>query len=431
MASRFFNVEFTASATRRDCLQNINAEIIAIGTELLLGELVDSNSAHIARVFRGIGINVYMMTTVGDNRERIAMAIRNGLNRADIVITTGGLGPTVDDMTRHAVADATERSLVYHPELFDQIATRFAGFRVRMTENNRQQAFLPEDAILIDNPVGTAPSFIVKNNDGTVISLPGVPREMKFLLADQVVPYLSKQFRLGTIIARVLRTAGIGESSLDDLLGTDLLNRNNPTIGLAAHSGQVDVRITAKHDSEEAALQLIAETEATVRTRIGPYVYGTGDEELADAFLQLLVQQKQNVSLIAAGIVDVIGAQLSEKMADGGPLWNSHVFPNAEELARQLGLAPDTPLRVLAENACQHYLKDDASDLAIAVVSYDDDYERIDDDAGTTVAVANERDSASRSYGFGGRHSLARLWVTSWGLARGWRMLKSNGDGDG
>lgn len=406
-------------------MQNINAEIIAIGTELLLGELVDSNSAHIARVFRGIGINVYMMTTVGDNRDRIAMAIRNGLKRADIVITTGGLGPTVDDMTRNAVADATDRSLVYHPELFDQIATRFAGFRVRMTENNRQQAFLPADATLIDNPVGTAPSFIVKSKDGTVISLPGVPREMKFLLADQVVPYLSKQFRLGTIIARVLRTAGIGESSLDDLLGADLLNRNNPTIGLAAHSGQVDVRITAKHDSEEAALQLIAEIEATVRARIGPYIYGTGDEELADAFLHLLVKQQQNVSLIAAGIVDVIGAQLSEKMGDDGHLWKSHVFPNAEELARKLGFAQDTPLRVLAENACQQFLEKDGSDLAIAVVSFDDDYERIDDDAGTTVAVANEHDIASRSYGFGGRHSLARLWVTSWGLARGWQMLKS------
>ena len=209
-------------------MQHITAEIIAIGTEILLGELVDSNSAHIARVFRGIGINVFMMTTVGDNHERIASAIRNGLSRSHLVITTGGLGPTVDDMTRDAVADATERSLIYHPALYDQIATRFAGFRVRMTENNRQQAYLPEDAILIENPVGTAPSFIVESGEGAVISLPGVPREMKYLLAERVVPYLSERYQLGTIIARVLRTAGIGESSLDDLLGLDLLNRSKP-----------------------------------------------------------------------------------------------------------------------------------------------------------------------------------------------------------
>lgn len=409
-------------------MQNINAEIIAIGTELLLGELIDSNSAHIARVLRGIGINVYMMTTIGDNRDRIAMAIRNGLTRAHIVITTGGLGPTVDDMTRDAVADATDRSLIYHQDLFDQIATRFAGFRVRMTENNRQQAFLPDGALLIDNPVGTAPSFIVESDKGTVISLPGVPREMKFLLSEQVVPYLSKQYQLGTIIARVLRTAGIGESSLDDMLGTDLLNRNNPTIGLAAHSGQVDVRITAKHDTEEAALNLIAETEMDVRSRIGKYIYGTGDEELADAFMKLLMNQNTQVSLVAAGILDVIGAQLDEHVDENSNLWKSHIFSHAGDLARELGLASETPLRELSERSCQHFRKLDNSDLAIAVVSHDDDYERIDDDAGTTVAVASEHEIASRSYGFGGRHSLARLWVTSWGLARGWRMLKSGGN---
>ena len=407
-------------------MQHITAEIIAIGTEILLGELVDSNSAHIARVFRGIGINVFMMTTVGDNHERIASAIRNGLSRSHLVITTGGLGPTVDDMTRDAVADATERSLIYHPALYDQIATRFAGFRVRMTENNRQQAYLPEDAILIENPVGTAPSFIVESGEGAVISLPGVPREMKYLLAERVVPYLSERYQLGTIIARVLRTAGIGESSLDDLLGVDLLNRSNPTIGLAAHSGQVDVRITAKHDSEAGANALIAETEADVRTRIGQFIFGIGDVELADAFLTLLAEQNVHVSLVAAGILDVIGAHLSDYGGEDPRPWTSVIFPSVEELARELGVAPNLPLRELAERAAQQFRKISCSTLAIAIVSHDDDYERIDDEAGTTVAVASESELASRSYGFGGRHSLARLWVTSWGLARGWRMLISD-----
>lgn len=406
-------------------MQHINAEIIAIGTEILLGELIDSNSAHIARVFRGIGINVYMMTTVGDNRERIANAICAGLSRAHIVITTGGLGPTVDDMTRDAVADATDRSLIYHPALYDQIATRFAGFRVRMTENNRQQAYLPEGAILIENPVGTAPSFTVESSKGTVISLPGVPREMKYLLSERVVPYLSERYQLGTIIARVLRTAGIGESSLDDMLGVDLLNRSNPTIGLAAHSGQVDVRITAKHDAEEGARALIAETEADVRSRIGQFIYGTGDEELADAFLTLLANQKAHVSLVAAGILDVIGAHLSESEVENSDLWGSFNFPSAEELARELGVSPELPLRELAEKSSQYFRRIDGGTLAIAIVSHDDDYERIDDDAGTAVAVASENELASRSYGFGGRHSIARLWVTSWGLARAWRMLTS------
>ena len=376
-------------------MQEINAEIIAIGTEILLGELVDSNSTHIARVFRGIGINVFMMTTVGDNRERITTAIRNGLSRSHVVITTGGLGPTVDDMTRDAVADATERSLIYHPSLYEQIASRFAGFRVRMTENNRQQAYLPENAILIENPVGTAPSFIVESDEGTVISLPGVPREMKFLLSERVVPYLSERYQLGTIIARVLRTAGIGESSLDDMLGMDLLNRNNPTIGLAAHSGQVDVRITAKHDSVPGANALIAATEADVRARIGPYIYGTGDEELGDAFHKLLVFQDAHVSLIAAGILDVIGAELSKFEEGGTRRWTGLSFPSAVELTRELGADPQTPLRALAEQAARNFRESNRSKLAIAIVSHDDDYERIDDEAGTTVAVASENELAS------------------------------------
>ena len=404
-------------------MQNISAEILTIGTEILLGELVDSNSSHIARVFRGIGINIFSMTTVGDNRERIAGAIRNSLQRSNVVITTGGLGPTVDDMTRDAVADATGRSLIFHPELYDQIAARFAGFRISMTENNRQQAFLPADAILIENPVGTAPSFIVEYDEGTIISLPGVPREMKYLLAERVVPYLTKRYQLGTIIARVLRTAGIGESTLDDLLGTDLLNRSNPSIGLAAHSGQVDVRITAKHDSVAGANALIDETEADVRERIGPYIFGSGDDDLATAFLRLLSEENHRISLIAAGIPDIISSHLNDRIDGEAPTWAASTFPNAEELARVLGRPADTSLRSLAETAVSNLIDNPESALAIAIVSKDDEYERVDDDTGTAVAIASEGEMISRSYGFGGRHSLARLWITSWALASGWRML--------
>ncbi len=406
-------------------MEHISAEIITIGTELLLGELVDSNSAHIARVFRGVGINIFMMATVGDNRERIASAIRNGLSRSQIVITTGGLGPTVDDMTRDAVADATGRTLVYHPLLYDQIAARFAGYRVRMTENNRQQAYLPADAILIENPVGTAPSFIVESGDGAVISLPGVPREMKYLLSERIVPYLNERYQLGTIVARVLRTAGIGESSLDDLIGSDLLSRNNPTIGLAAHSGQVDVRITAKANSDTEANELIAQTETEVRARIGQYIFGCGDVALADVFLKLLAQQGVSITLVNAGISDVIGTHLAARPRESRSLWSSNTFASAAALAREMHIDTDAPLRELAEFAAKRYRERQKHALAIAIASYDDDFERIDDEAGTAVAVASATQLSSRSYGFGGRHPLAQLWVTSWALARGWQALVS------
>ena len=180
-------------------VQNISAEIVSIGTELLLGEITDTNSVHIARSLRDVGISVYRMTTLGDNEARITEAIQHALARADVVITTGGLGPTVDDVTRQAAAAATARELVFHQSLLDDIAARFAGFRTNMTANNRRQAWLPQDAILLENPVGTAPCFIVEHGGGAVISLPGVPREMRFVLAQGVLPWLQRRYRLGVI----------------------------------------------------------------------------------------------------------------------------------------------------------------------------------------------------------------------------------------
>ena len=179
-------------------------------------------------------------------------------NRAEIVITTGGLGPTVDDMTRQAVADVVGRPLLYHESLYQAIEERFRGFGVEMTANNRQQAYLPERATLIENPVGTAPAFLVESERGMVISLPGVPREMKYLVTESVIPDLLRKYELGVIVARTLRTAGIGESSLDDKIGKDILSERNPSVGLAAHHGAVDVRITAKAESiRQAALTML------------------------------------------------------------------------------------------------------------------------------------------------------------------------------
>ena len=171
----------------------MNAEIITIGTELLLGEIVDTNATYIARQLRDIGVSIFYVTTVGDNLERIAEAIRTSLERADVVITTGGLGPTVDDMTRQAVADATDRELEFRPELFEDIQERFKQFGVRMSENNRVQAFIPKGSIPVHNRLGTAPCYIVEDERGTVISLPGVPREMKGLMERSVLPYLRER----------------------------------------------------------------------------------------------------------------------------------------------------------------------------------------------------------------------------------------------
>ncbi|NPA92824.1 MAG: CinA family nicotinamide mononucleotide deamidase-related protein [Chloroflexi bacterium] len=279
-----------------------SAEILTIGTELLLGEIVDTNSHYIARRLRDAGIDLYRTTTVGDNVARIAQAVREALTRADIVITTGGLGPTVDDPTRKAVADAVGVPLEFHPELWEDIQKRFAQYGRQPTENNRRQAFIPQGARVIPNPVGTAPAFAVETPDGVVISLPGVPREMEYLFNHDVLPYLRKRFDLrGVILARVLHTAGMPESALDEQIG-DLERLSNPTVGLLAHPGQVDIRITAKAESEEAAQAMIAEVEAELRRRLGTRIYGADEETLEGVVGEHMLDHGLTFTALEAGV---------------------------------------------------------------------------------------------------------------------------------
>ena len=219
----------------------MNAEIITSGTELLLGETVDTNSAYIARALRDIGVNLYFKTSVGDNVERMALALRQALARADVVIITGGLGPTVDDVTREAVTQATGRELALYPECMAQIETIFARWGRVVGENNKRQAYLPAGAIPIQNPVGTAPGFILETAEGTIIALPGVPREMERLMGDAVLPYLSGRLGAGgnIIKARTLRTVALGESWIDERIDAQMrcANPDGRTGGSFRHRG--------------------------------------------------------------------------------------------------------------------------------------------------------------------------------------------------
>lgn len=278
------------------------AEIISIGTELLLGEITDTNARYIARTLRDIGVDLYRKTTIGDNPRRIALTIQEGLARADIIITTGGLGPTVDDPTREAVALAFGVDVEYRPELWDQILKRFERFGRKPGENNKRQAYIPKGAVAVENPVGTAPSFIFESNGKVVISLPGVPREMEYLMQNAVVPYLRKQYTITSVIkARVLHTSGMGESQIDELVG-DLEVLANPTVGLAAHSGQVDVRITAKADSEEQVMAMIEPLDRLIRQRLGIAVYGADEESLESCVAQLLEARNWRLAAIEYGL---------------------------------------------------------------------------------------------------------------------------------
>lgn len=278
-----------------------SAEIITIGTEILLGEIVDTNARYLARQLRDAGIDLYRKTSVGDNANRIAQAIQQALERCEIVLTTGGLGPTVDDPTREAVALAMGVETEFRPELWEQIQARFKRFGRPPTENNKRQAYVPKGAIAVENPVGTAPVFIFERDDKVVISLPGVPSEMEYLLANAVLPYLRRQYRLtGIIKALVLHTAGAGESQIDDLIG-NLETLHNPTVGLAAHSGQVDVRITAKADSAEKADEMIRPVELELRKLLGLWIYGADEETLEEVALQAVRKRGWTLGVIEYG----------------------------------------------------------------------------------------------------------------------------------
>jgi len=294
----------------------MHAEIVMIGTELLLGELVDTNANRLAKALREIGLDIYYKTTVGDNEARIAEVLNLALDRSDVIITSGGIGPTVDDITRQAVADATGRRLVYSDDLEAQIAERFRSFGREMGENNKRQAYIPQGALPLSNPVGTAPCFLSEDTRGRgfVISLPGVPRELEYMMEKKVLPLLAERMGGAKVTQiRVLRTCAVGESNVDRIIG-DLMTTKNPTIGLAAHAGQTDVRITAKADTKEQAAALIESLEAEVRQRLGVAVYGVEKETVPEVIGRLLAKKK-----LKLGVIDTLtGGLLTRKFIDAG-----------------------------------------------------------------------------------------------------------------
>ncbi len=406
-------------------MDNINAEIVSIGTEILLGELTDTNSVFIARILRDLGINVYYMTSVGDNESRIEIAIKQALSRAEVVITCGGLGPTIDDMTRQSIANTTGRELIFHQELFNQIAERFASFKVEMTENNSRQAYLPAGAIAIENPVGTAPAFIVEHNQKAVISLPGVPREMKYLMNTEITSYLRSRYDLGVIKAKIFKTAGIGESALDDLLGTDLLEQSNPSIGLAAHSGQIDIRVTAKSENENTADLLIQKMAHEIRNRAEGFIFGEDDDSLESVVIGLIRNVGAPLIIAEIGTGPIIASTLG-KYTLPARLIVSHLYENAKDLTSKVSLSEESDLRKLSNQfAKQLYAERESATAAIVVISDPDIDEGKDREESTVVTVYTPEAIRQRGYGFGARSPISRDWIKSWALASLWRMLNA------
>lgn len=309
----------------------LSAEIVTTGTEILLGEIVDTNAAWIAQQLRDVGVNLYYKTTVGDNLSRIQSVISLCMSRSDVIIVSGGLGPTQDDVTRHAIAEATGCPLEMNEGALETLKARFARFGAQMTDNNLQQALIPKGATLIENPVGTAPGFIVETTSGTVIALPGVPREMKQLMQETVLPYLRERANnQGIIRRRVLRTIGIGESTIDDRLH-EFMTWSNPTVGLAAHTAQCDVRITARAASAAEADAMLDALETAIRERIGQFIYSsTSEEPFAGVVARLLQLSGTQLAILESNTGGDLASRIAESTAAAPVIVQAAVVGGAE-----------------------------------------------------------------------------------------------------
>lgn len=293
----------------------MHVEMMMVGTELLLGQIVDTNASFIAKTLAEHGIGLYRKTTVGDNGPRICVAMTEALERCDVLLVSGGLGPTEDDITRECVADVFGVPLEERADLLETLKARFATFGRPMSPNNRKQARVPKGAQAIANPNGTAPGFIIDAPQGIAVCMPGVPHELEAMLVESVVPYLRERFGLqGVIVSRILTVCGMGESSVDAKIG-DLMNASsNPTVALLASPEAVQIRITAHAASEEEADKLIDEVNAVVEGRLPGRIMGGGDDTLEQVVGGLLAEKGWTLSVAETNS----GGMLAQRLTGAG-----------------------------------------------------------------------------------------------------------------
>lgn len=319
----------------------MHAVIVSVGSELLLGQIVDTNSAVIGRHLAAMGLDLYFKTTVGDNLGRLTSVLREALDRSDVVITTGGIGPTADDVRREAAAQAVGLALDFSEPLKEQIERFFRARGFTLSPSNRRQAFLPRGAIALENPLGTAPGFIVEVGDRCLAVLPGVPREMEHLLVTRVLPYVKGRYGLGgEIRLRILKVVGLGESRIGELVGDLMEKGSNPTVGTLAHLGQVDVRIAAKAADSDQARRLIEPVEATIRQRLGDLIFGADSETLEEVVVARARRLGVRIAVAECGTAGLVAERLSD---DGGGAFAGGLVLADTRGAARFGADPGAP----------------------------------------------------------------------------------------
>ncbi|HEY5575817.1 MAG TPA: competence/damage-inducible protein A [Clostridiaceae bacterium] len=318
----------------------MNAEIIAVGTEILLGDIVNTNSQFLAGRLADFGISLFHQSVVGDNPERLIKEFSDSFDRCDLIITTGGLGPTTDDITKEAASEFFNKPMVLDERSLKNLEAIFTKQGSTLSEGNRKQAYFPEGCTILPNDHGTAPGCMISKDKKTIIVLPGPPREVHPMFENYVVPYL-KTLSDNVIVSKVLRVIGLGESLMASKVQDIIDKSTNPTVAPYAKQGESILRITARAKTEAQGFELIAPIEKKIRERLENAVYGTGDESIEAVIAGMLMDRHLTVSvaesctggMVSAKLVDFPG--ISEVFMEGAVTYSNNAKIN------RLGVKPE------------------------------------------------------------------------------------------
>ncbi|MGP4080153.1 competence/damage-inducible protein A [Pseudalkalibacillus sp. R45] len=348
----------------------MNAEIIAIGSELLLGQIANTNGQFISKQLADLGINVFHHTVVGDNKQRLISTIKTAEKRSDLLVFTGGLGPTKDDLTKETIAEHLGLPLIENKEAMDFIEGYYEKIQQPMSENNRRQALVFEGAAVLPNNNGMAPGIALQQENKTYILLPGPPKEMKPMFTDFAIPYI-QQVRgedVERILSRVLRFYGIGESALETNLMDLIENQTNPTIAPLAGNFEVTLRLTAKCETEEQGKTMIDELEREILGRVGSFFYGYNDTTLSYETFDTLQDKELTVSCAESLTGGLFGHALTKQPGAGQVLqggiicYQNEIKKNQlkipEEVLDNDGAVSETCAKLMAENVRELFNSD-------------------------------------------------------------------------
>jgi nicotinamide-nucleotide amidase len=410
----------------------LNAEIVGIGTELLLGQIANTNAQKISTVLAGIGVDVFFHVVVGDNHERIVGTLTDSLERSDVVIVTGGLGPTPDDITREAVAEVTGRPLARDPELAATIEDVFARLGRDMPKENLRQADLPEGAVVIP-PEGTAPGFWLEHRGSLLFAVPGVPWEMESMLDKSVVPLLKERAGAAATVSKEVLVIGLGESRTHELIADLVETQTNPTIAYRAGAGVVRVRLTAKASDEATAIGLIRPTEAKIRERVGVHALPLDAPSVGDAVGNMLRDRGATVAVAESLTGGLIGAELTSTSGAGDFFVGSIVCYSTESKRDVVGVdeailagpgaVSEEAAAALAEGAARSF----GADLGLGVTGVAGPSEQEGKPVGTlfVAAALGGRTEVRHVTAYGSRDHIRAMAVASV-LDLGRRLLQES-----